>query len=134
MDFGEQAKWISHYITWNATSRLLQCFPEVRLLKHIHTVHFPHFLLCALQSFVIHECDLVDSGGTSWHAKIDALLAMTPCQLKFHQPLKPESVKRYVRQVVVKQNYDRMLELPHSNPGQMAKLAKRVFDRGAGPP
>ena len=77
------------------------------------------WLRFAQQSFVIHDSDLVDSGGTSWHAKIDALLAMEPCQLKFHQPLKPESVKRYARQVVVRQNYHRILELPHSNPDQI---------------
>ena len=33
MDFGDKADWISHYITWNATTRLLQCYPEVSFLS-----------------------------------------------------------------------------------------------------
>ena len=88
------------------------------------------------QSYIIHDSDLVDSDGSSWHAKLDALLAMKPCQLKFHQPLKPDSVLRYARQMVVRQNFDQLLDLPHSNPGQLAKLARNASNRAgtsAGP-
>ena len=88
------------------------------------------------QSYIIHDSDLVDSDGSSWHAKLDALLESKPCQLKFHQPLKPDSVLRYVRQLFVKQNFDQLLDLPHSNTGQLAKLARKASNRAgtsAGP-
>ena len=103
----EDAEAINHYITYNAGTRMLFLFPEVRAYAHIHMLARSHTLSTFTQVLVLEDSDIEDIPA------FVAKLRQVPFQTRINTDA--GSFVRKVRRLFV-HNRKEALSLPLAHP------------------